>query len=300
MKKVLYACGDALVNGVARLPLRVLYILADFIFFILYHLVRYRRKVTLKNLRDSFPDYDEKQIAGICRQFYRNFSDYIVETLKLAHISDDEMAKRMEFENIEIMDKPLGEGRSVVIYFSHCFNWEWAPSVILHSRHRNNAKVVFGQVYRPLDSKWFDSVMLRLRGRFGAESYKKKNVLRDLLTLRRDGIAWCVGFMSDQKPSHGDPTYVMKFLNHPTAAITGTETLATRLKTAVIYWDMHKTSRGHYKIAMRHIADDASTHPQHEITDRYMHMLEDTIHRQPDLWLWTHKRWKNPVTLPQE
>ena len=300
MKRIFHAIGDAMINGVARLPMGALYVLADVTFFLLYHVIRYRRTVAEKNIRESFPEYDAKQVKEVSRRFYHNFSDYVFETLKLAHISDEEMLRRFEFEGLEHIDSAVDAGKSVVVYFSHCFNWEWAPSVILHSRHKDDENVVFAQVYRPLKSEWFDSVMLRLRGRFGAQSYKKKTVLRDLLMLNRAGKKWVVGFMSDQKPSHGDPTHIVKFLNHPTAMITGTATVANRLKTAVVYWDMMKHSRGKYKIVVRKIADDASEMEQTEITDTYVKYLQETIMRQPEIWLWTHKRWKIPVTMPEE
>ena len=299
MKRLLCRLGDLLINAVAHLPLGVLYVFSDFCYFLLFYVFRYRRKVARKNLRESFPEASDDEINGILKKFYRNFTDYTVETLKLAHISDEEMMQRMTFEGLDIIDNAVAEGRSVVVYFSHCFNWEWAPSVTLHSRFKDDKNVIFAQVYRPLKSEWFDSVMLRLRGRFGSKSFKKKTVLRDLLKLKMEKKVWVTGFMSDQKPSHGDPTYIVNFLNHPTAAITGTETLAMRLKTTAIYWDMHKVSRGHYKVVTHKIADDASTMQKNEVTQKYIELLQNTIQRQPDIWLWTHKRWKIPVKFPE-
>lgn len=297
MSKIFTITGDYIIYGIAHLPLKVLYVFSDIVFFILFYVVRYRRKVAEKNISESFPDAGAEEVKSISRKFYRNFADYIFETLKLAHISDEEMAERMQFENVEAMDKAIEEGKSVVIYFSHCFNWEWATSVILHSKFRNDDKVIFGQVYRPLNSKWFDDLMLRLRGRFGAHCFKKKSVLRDLLTINRDKKVWIVGFMSDQKPSHGDGKHVLMFLNHPTAVISGTEILANRLKTAAIFWKMSKVSRGHYNIEMCKLADDASQCEANTLTDKYFSILEQNIISQPDIWLWTHKRWKIPVTL---
>ena len=106
--------------------------------------------------------------------------------------------------------------------------------------------------------------------------------------------------MSDQKPSHGDPTYVTMFLNRPTAFITGTETLATRMGMAAVYWDMEKISRGHYRIVTRLLDDGSHQAPRGELTQNYALLLETTIRRNPSIWLWTHKRWKNKVTLEQK
>lgn len=289
-----------ILDGLARLPFRLLYCISDFIFLLLYYVVRYRRKVAAKNISDSFPEKSEQERKKILRQFYRNFADYFVETIKLGHISDEEMKRRMEFVGIEEIDKVFDQGRSIAIYFSHCGNWEWAPSITLWSRHKPSDKLVFAQVYRPLKNEWFDQYFLKLRSRFGSVSFDKKMVFRDLLKLKRDNILSITGFMSDQKPSHGDVGHIMMFLNHPTAIITGTETLARRLDLAVFYWDVDKPSRGHYRLTVRPIADHPGEMPMYSITDCYGRMLEETIRRNPAIWLWTHKRWKHPVEMPKD
>ena len=289
-----------LLKGLARLPFGVLYAISDFLYFLLYHVVRYRVKVVCKNIDESFPEKSKKEKKQIVRQFYRNLADYFVETLKLDHVSDEEIKKRMVFEGVEIMDDLMASGRSIAAYFSHCGNWEWAPSVILWSRLENGTQAHFCQVYRPLKNKFFDEYFLHLRSRFGPLSFQKKQTLRDLLTLRRDGLPSVTGFMSDQKPSHGDAVHVLKFLNHPTAVITGTETLARKLGMAAVYWDMHKISRGHYKIVVRLISGNVADTDRYDVTDRYVRLLEKTIDREPPIWLWSHKRWKIPVSYEQE
>lgn len=285
-----------LIAGVSRLPWGVLYALADVLAFVMHRLLRYRLKVVRKNLSESFPELSSGELKVIERDFYRNFGDYIVETIKLEHVTDEEMRRRMAFENVGMVDDLLGSHRSITCYFAHCGNWEWVPSITLWSALSSAADVRFCQVYRPLKNKWFDALFLKLRSRFGSLSFPKRTVFRDLLLMKRDGIASITGFMSDQKPSHGDPTCVVDFLNHRTAMITGTETVARKLGDAAMYMDMYKISRGHYKVVMRMIAEDASSLEPMELTRRYAQMLEETIRRNPAIWLWSHKRWKNPVT----
>lgn len=298
MKEWKYKPLQLLLAAGSRMPMWMLYGVSDCIFTVLYHVVRYRRKVALKHISDSFPEKCEKEHRQICRQFYRNFADYIVETVKLGHISDSEIKRRMTFEGIEEIDRLMKGGKSIAAYFAHTFNWEWAPSITLWSSLKAGTDAEFCQVYRPLRNKWFDAYMLKIRSRFKPLSFPKSSALRDLLRLRRDNMPSITGFMSDQKPSHGDPTRVLMFLNHPTAFITGTETLAAKLGMAAVYWDMIKTSRGHYTIKMKLLTEDASKLKPMELTDRYAALLEQTIRRDPANWLWTHKRWKNPVTLP--
>ena len=255
-----------LVHGLALLPLWVLYRLADLLYLILRYAVGYRRKTVMKNLAESFPDKTPREIRRIADGFYRNFADYIVETIKLLHISDRTMKRRMTFSGIEAIDE---------------------------------TGVEFCQIYRPLRNAWFDALMLRIRGRFGAVSLPKKRSFLDLLRYRKQGIPTVTGFMSDQKPSHGDPVHVVRFLDHPTAMITGTETVCRRLDALPVYWEGSKPGRGRYHISVRPMPltepTDASPYP---LTDLYASLLEDNIRRNPSLWLWSHKRWKIPVSYP--
>lgn len=294
-----YAVLGGVLNLFGRLPLSMLYGISDLLYLLAFHVAGYRKKVAKKNISESFPEMTENEVNRTMKKFYRNLADIFVETVKLTHISDEEMKRRMEFRNVELIDRFVDEGRSVCIYFSHCGNWEWAPSVTLWSRTMKSRKDVLAcQVYRPLRNEWFDRWYLRLRSRFGSVSYPKRTVLRDLIRDRRDGIKTVTGFMSDQKPSHGDPTYITNFLNHPTAMITGTETLARKMDMAVVYWDMEKISRGHYRITVREMAEHPSEWQPMELTAKYTELLQATIRRDPSIWLWTHKRWKIPVHLP--
>ena len=274
----------------------MIYLLSDILNFFIYRVGRYRVNVVRQNLREAFPEKSNEELKKIERDFYRNFSDYILESLKLTSISDKDAKRRMQFENIELMNKYITENRSIVVYFAHTFNWEWAPSVTLHTcKGPEGQNVEFGQVYRPLKSKFFDHLMLKLRSRFHSVGYPKANTFRCLLKARKEGKITVTGFMSDQHPSHGDPGHYTEFLNHPTLFITGTETVARKLKSAAVFWDMSKPKRGHYVITVRPLADDASTMAEGELTENYARMLEQTIRRTPSLWLWTHKRWKYPA-----
>lgn len=294
------ALFDAAFALLARLPWRVLYALADVAAWVLHHVAGYRRGVARRNLAAAFPEMTRHERERILTRFYRNMADYAVETLKLAHVSDQEMRRRMQFVNIEIYDRLIDQGKFVATYLAHLFNWEWGTSVTRWLSHEVERDVVFAQVYRPLRNPLFDRLFLRLRSRFGSRSFTKTGAPRDLLRLRAQGMPTVTGFLSDQKPSHRDFIHVSDFLNQPTAFITGTEQLARRLGMAAVYWDMEKVSRGHYRVTLRLMADDASATAPMELTEQYARLLEANIRRDPALWLWTHKRWKHPVTHADE
>lgn len=281
-------------------PLGVLYRISDLLAPIVYHVVRYRRKLVRRNLSESFPDKSSKEIRRIERQFYRNFTDNFIESIKLLGISDSEMRRRVVFEGMDRVNEYFDQGKTIIAYFAHTANWEWAPSITLWTDKKLDEEVVFAQVYRPLRNKRFDRLFLRLRSRFGSHSFKKATVMRDIIRLRRDGMPSITGFMSDQKPSHGDPGHITTLLNHPTAMISGTEQLARRLGAAVVYMDMVRTSRGHYRVRIINMTSDASQTQSGELTERYTSLLQQTIEADPSGWLWSHNRWKFPVILPSD
>lgn len=289
-----------LLDGMARLPWRALYGIADALAWLLRHVVHYRRDVILDNLAHAFPEKTEEERKAILNEFYGNLADYVVETVKLAHVSDAEMRSRMEFVNIDIYDNLISQGKSVATYLAHIFNWEWGTSVTLWLGHKVEKDVVFAQVYRPLRNKFFDRYFLHLRSRFDSRSFAKTMTLRELVRLRRQGMPTVTGFLSDQKPSHGDTTHVVDFLNRPTAIITGTEQLSRRMGMAAVYWHMEKLKRGHYRITLHLMTDDASATKPDELSDKYASLLEKNIRQQPALWLWSHKRWKHPVSHADE
>lgn len=273
----------------ALLPLRVLYLLADLLYVPLYYVIRYRRKLVFENMRNSFPDKSKKELRRLEKQFYHHFCDYIVETIKLLHISEREMRRRMVFEQAEIVDRLLAQNRSIILLLGHFGNWEWITSIPLWFHHPDT---FLKQIYRPLDNKWFDRLFLKLRSRFGTSCIAKKDTLRTMLEMKRSGRPSVTGFISDQTPSPTNIHHWTRFLSQDTPVLTGFEKIARKGDFAVLYVDVEIVRRGYYKATIREITLTPNELPEFEITDRYTTLMEKTILRNPWAWLWTHKRWK--------
>ena len=145
---------------VALLPLRILYILSDLLYPLVYYIGRYRLHIVRKNLKNAFPQNTPQERKAIERRFYRHFCDYFFETIKLLHISDDEMRRRMQFVNAELLESTLNSGRSVIMMLGHYGNWEYISSISLWI---NTPNTRLGQIYRPLKNEWFDRLFLKIR-----------------------------------------------------------------------------------------------------------------------------------------
>ena len=274
----------------ALLPLKILYILSDILFFPMFYIVRYRRKLVYQNMKDSFPEKSEKEIRRMEKAFYHHFCDYIVETIKLLHISDKETRKRVKFHNTEALQEIVDNGGSCLMLLGHYGNWEFVPSVTLWMR---KGSVIFAQIYRPLKNKWFDRFFLKLRGRYHSECIAKQDTLRSILRYKSSGRPSITGFMADQTPSPANIHHRVNYLYHDTPVFTAVEKIAHKVGFSVFYFDVEKIKRGYYSVTIREISKNPKETEEFEITNKYMEMMETTILRAPEYWLWTHNRWKH-------
>lgn len=289
MNKVLYYLIYGWMYLHALLPFSLLYILSDLLYFFVYKIVRYRLKVVRSNLSASFPELDKKELLNLEKCFYHHFCDYFVETIKLLHISDEEMQKRMFFEDLDIVKNAMKDGRSVIMYLGHYCNWEWVPSITMYFK---NTDYIFGQIYKPLQNKAIDKLFLKIRSRFGSLGIPKNDTLRTIVRLKKEGKQTLIGFMADQTPAPQSIHYWTEFLNHDTPVFTGVERIAKQTDFLVIYLDMQKIKRGVYKATVKLVNENPKEEPENKITETYIRMMEKTILRDPAYWLWTHKRWK--------
>lgn len=275
-------------TALSLLPLGVLYIFSSFLAWLAHSVVRYRRKVVSGNLHSCLPEKTPAEIRQIERAFYRYLTDYFFETIKLTTMSRKQIRRRMRFEGIDEIDSALARGRDVSLLLGHYGNWEWISSIPLHLKSDSRC----GQIYHPLENKAADSVFLRLRQRCGAISIKMADTLPTLRLWHSQGIPSVTGYIADQAPGFNGIHLWLDFLNHDTAVYTGPERISRMLDAEVFYVDVVRPKRGYYTARFVKITDNPASMERFAISRRYFFLLEQTIRRRPELWLWSHRRWK--------
>jgi Kdo2-lipid IVA lauroyltransferase/acyltransferase len=280
---ILYYC---IIIPISWLPLKVLYLFSDLMFFVFYHLTGYRKKVVYDNLRKSFPEKSEAEIQRLMKLFYHHFADLIVESLQIFSISEEEAKQRMKFTNPEIFDKHFSEGRTVIMAGGHYNNWElFAVAVDGAVKHSTIA------LYKPLNNKFFDNKMRESRGKYGLKMVSTRQTVEAFTSMGDHPGA--VVFGIDQSPSRNGKGYWLKFLGRDTLVLFGTEKYAKEYNCPVYYGSAKKIKRGYYEINFRLVTENPRECASGEITEKNMALLEADIRRQPEYWLWTHKRWKH-------
>lgn len=269
------------------LPYGWLYLKSDFLYLVVYHVVRYRRKVVRQNLLNSFPEKDLKSIKAIETRYYRNLCDLVVEGPKGMRMGPNGYRKRVKVTNPELIAQ-LEEKRKNIFYaIPHSGNWEWFGKMIPElSRHRGLA------VYKKVENPVFERFMMYLRTKDCAlELVESGNALRRLAQLRDSQNA--VLMVADQTPRGVESDYWTEFLHQDTCWFTGLERISKMLDYAVVFVAMKRQGRGRYEVSFELITDDPKTTGKNYVIERYVRCVERFIEEQPDNWLWSHRRWKH-------
>lgn len=267
------------------LPLPMLLFFARLLYYVLYYVFGYRKKVVRENLQKSFPEKNIQEIIKIEKSFFKYLADLIFEIIKLNSMSEREIRKRVKFNGLEQVEEYFTRGESVLACTGHYGNWELCM-MALGLNLRENAYVI----YKPLSNEIFEKWFQKWRTRYGNKFVPMRQTLRQIISTKDETTIYC--FASDQTPVKEETQYTLQFLNQPTAVFLGLEKIALQTNRPIFYFDVSKVKRGYYEVNCLLLCDEPKDTTGHEITDLLFEFLNKTIQREPAYWLWSHKRWK--------
>ncbi|MBC7861425.1 MAG: lysophospholipid acyltransferase family protein [Bacteroidia bacterium] len=275
----------------AILPFPLFYVLSDFNYFLVYHVLGYRKKVVLQNLRNSFPEKSDEEIKKISRKFYRYLCDLFLETFKTLVISKESMKQHCRFHpsTIELFEKYNAKKQSVILVLGHFGNWEWAGNTF-----GITCKQQLYVIYHPFTNKKFGNLIVKMRTRFGTKLIPMKETVREMIR-KKDEIT-ATAFIADQTPPV-EGAYWTTFLNQETPIFNGTEKIARKMNYPVVYVSLKKIKRGYYEVFAETLCETPKTSGEGEISELHTKRLEKDIRQTPELWLWSHRRWKHKKPL---
>lgn len=260
---------------------------AKVLYFKIYYLFRYRKKVVRENLRLSFPDQSKEEQIRIEKNFYRHFSRLLLEINAGQSISENEMRNAFRYKNPELLLHYLNQGKSIILVFGHYGNWEWSISLPLVLNYP-----VLG-VYQPLTNAYMDQKMKKIRNRFGMIPIPMHHIYKELVQRQKDRRPAVSYFIADQSPNRSQIKEYFRFLNQPTGVFQGAERIARKLNQVVIYMNIKPLEGGVYDSDFELLVENPADCSENEITLKHLDKLEKLIENAPEFWLWTHKRWKH-------
>ncbi len=284
MKAVIFYLFLPFLYLVSKLPLSILYLYSSFLYFLIYKVFGYRKKVVLQNLRNAFPDKSETEIQQISSDYYHYLCDLLIEVWKGATMKKEDFTKRCTVDS-PIVNDLHAQDKSAIFIMGHYGNWEWAaPVCAVKTNYPLNI------IYKPLSNSYFENLFQKVRSKFGNVVTPMDQILRSMLKNRENLTAYA--FVSDQTPSP-KKAHWMNFLNQDTAVFTGVEKIAQKLNLPVVYIAIERTKRGYYHIQPEVLFENPKETKEGEIMEVFMKRLEKDIQANPQYWLWSHKRWKH-------
>lgn len=273
------------VRALAALPLGWLYGLAEFLAFLAYRVTPYRPHVVRENLSIAFPDLDAPALRRIAREYYRGFAQVLMEIVKAAGLTREELSSRVRMRNVEQVRRHFAEGGSVVVLAGHQCNWEW---MLLALSIDLGAPV--DAAYKPLVNPWAEREMLKMRTRFGARMVPADELLADI--IKRSRVVRAVALVADQEPTSSEHKHWVRFLNRDSAFFVGPEEICRVTGLPAFFMAMRRTGRGRYEITFEPLVAAREKLPPGAITQRYAERVERQIREAPADWPWSHKRWR--------
>ena len=279
---------------VSKLPLKVHYLFADFLFYTNYYIIGYRKKVVFNNLKNSFPEKSDKEITEISKKFFKNFSDYIVETVKSFTMTYTELRVRVQHLNQDVFYQANSEEKNLILLTGHVFNWEWLNAITASLPQKN----VF-PVYRKINNSFWEDQIKKSRSNYGNTVLEANDVLKHIFRNPNDGNS-AYYFVADASPHINMVDYGVNFLHQRTPAFIGYDKLATRKDFHFIYCDIKKIKRGFYQVNYYRILPDGEKFKEFEVVNKFHKLLEKTIQKNPDNYLWSHRKWKNQHAIKNQ
>ena len=270
---------------ISLLPLRVLYFLSDCIYGLVFYVFKYRRDVVMSNLAIAFPEKTEKEKKAIAKKFYHNLIDTFIETIKMISASKKFILKHFT-GNWEIINELEKTGRPIQLHLGHNFNWEWG-----NAAGAMNVQFPFLGVYIPLTNKHFERLFLKLRSRFGTIMLRATHMREDFLPYRN--TQYLLALAADQSPGDPKNAWWFNFFSRPTSFVKGPGKNAIIGDTVIVFCFIHKSRRGYYEAVFSLAEENPKAFTETELTGRFVKYLEEVIRQYPDMWLWSHRRWKH-------
>lgn len=290
MQLISYIIFFPIIWLISKLPFRFLYLLSDGLFYFLYTIIGYRKKLVYANLKLAFPNKSERELLVIQKKFYKHLCDVFVEMAKSLHISKQTILKRYKVLNKELLIKYSNS--SIIIVCGHYASWEWSVSLGYHTSHTSYA------IYSKIKNLYFDKLMHKIRGRFNAFLIERRHTIDVMEKHFNENKKALYGFASDQSPQLHKTFYWSEFMGVNIPVNTGFEILAKKYNYPVVFLDVQKIKRGYYQASFKLIEQTPKLRKNYALTDQFIALLESQIKHKPEYYFWTHNRWKHKNNDP--
>ncbi len=292
MQLLVYIIAFPILWFISILPYRLFYFFSDIVYFFVYRIIGYRKKVVRDNLKLTFPEKSEEELILLRKRFYRHLCDLFLEMIKTMHLSKEQVKERYNVLNIEVINE-IEKEKSILVVCSHYANWEWNVSMNNYITSKGYA------VYQKIGNVYFDRLIKKLRAKWNTTPIEQRETVKTVIRNEQQSIRGVYGMVSDQSPMANKAQYWSSFMGSKVPVFNGAEALAQKLDLAVLFLKVSKVKRGYYNAEFIPITTHGKSTKKDEITEKFLRLTEQQIKERPEHYLWTHRRWKHSDKAPQ-
>lgn len=294
MQLLVYLLVYPILWVISRLPFPIVYFISDGVYYLMYYIIGYRKKVVNENLHLAFPGKTDKEILVIQKKFYAHMCDIFLEIIKTMGMSVKEMRKRFQVFNHEIIDECFEQNRDTILFAGHYASWEWLLSM------NTEVKPDAYAVYQKVNNKYFDKLVREIRGRFGTTLIRTTDARKTIAQMVNSNQRFVLGLASDQSPMLNRTRHWHNFMGIEVPIHVGAEEMSKKHNLVPIFMKVKKLKRGHYAATFKLITEHPNEMPDYQISETFMGLLEESITEAPEFYFWTHKRWKHRGKKPMK
>ena len=287
MRLIIFLIAYPFLWCISILPFRLLYLVSDFVYIIIYHIIGYRKRTVRKNLALTMPNLSKAERLVIEKKSFRHLCDMFLEMIKTMRISTKEINERFVFTNLDIYHKLEDQNKSIAMMLAHYASYEWVISMNAYVEYNGYA------IYKKIANPYFDKLVRSIRSRFNAHLITTKETVPTIVNNKSNNLLSIYGFASDQSPKASSAFHWQKFMGVEVPVHTGAEMLSKKYDMNIIFLKVKKVSRGYYEASFEVLSENTQDVPNYQITDRFLELVEQQIYEAPEYYLWTHKRWKH-------
>jgi Kdo2-lipid IVA lauroyltransferase/acyltransferase len=249
----------------------------------------FHRRIALTNLASAFPMRSAAERRAIARTMFAHFGRMLLELMKFGTLSESQMRACTEIDGEDRVRQAFQQGRGVLFFTGHFGYWEM--HAIAHPLRLGEHGLAV--LARPLDNPYLHETLERIRTRTGNTVIYRQRAIRKV--MRELAANRSVALLIDQHLHSADAVYV-DFFDRPAATTSALAALALRTGAPVIPVFALPLPGGRYRfIYERPVPPPKEESPDavREFTQRCTDVLEMYVRRDPALWLWMHRRWRN-------
>jgi KDO2-lipid IV(A) lauroyltransferase len=254
---------------------------------VFYTVDRAHRRIAERNLTTAFPSRPREERTAIARAAFEHFGRLLLELLKFSTLSADQMLARVDVDGEDRSRAAYAQGKGVLFVTGHFGFWEL--QALVHGLRVEPIAVLA----RALDNPRLNDLLEQIRARTGNSVIYRRGTIRRVMRTLQSGRG--VAILIDQHIMSRDAIYV-DFFSRPAATTSAVAALALRTGAPVVPVFALPLPGGRYRLIYEHpVEPPAADAPDaiREFTQRCTDVLEMYVRRNPELWLWMHRRWRD-------